>query len=182
MRLAQPLRTEPIADLLVGRRREDQVACRLEALPRERRERNRTCGDLPLHVERAATPHLAIAQLTAERVCAPFRRIREHDVGVRQEEQGRPLPPPRNTRNEVGTFGNPRKQVHLRTAFLQVASKKLGRSGLVARRIRRVDADQLLQELRDLVAGRDRRHQRRVPRIIRYSRGASTRPLVIRES
>src|SRR5207244_8344946 len=91
MRLAQPLRTEPIADLLVGRRREDQVACRLEALSRERRERNRTCGDLPFHVERTASPPLAIAQLTAARVCAPFRRICEHDVGVRAEEQARPV-------------------------------------------------------------------------------------------
>ena len=35
MRLAQPLRTEPIADLLVGRRREDEIAGRAEPVTRE---------------------------------------------------------------------------------------------------------------------------------------------------
>src|SRR6185437_2092120 len=47
MGLAQPLRAEACADLLVGGRGKDEVACRLEAFAREGCDRNGTRRDLP---------------------------------------------------------------------------------------------------------------------------------------
>ena len=164
---------EPGADLFVGSRREDEVPCGLEALTRERGQRHRARGDLSLHVECAATPHLAVAQLAAERIRAPFGCVGQHDVGVRKEEQRGPVAATADACDEVGALGHPRVQLDLRAARLEVLAEQLGRRGLVARRVGRVDADELLEELRDLVADRDRRHQRRVPRMIRYSRPAA---------
>ncbi|MEN3313008.1 MAG: hypothetical protein V7645_2337, partial [Actinomycetota bacterium] len=74
-----------------------------------------------------------------------------------EEEQRRPIAATSQTCNEVGTLGHARIQLHLGAVLLQVLAEKLGGSGLIARRVRGVDADQLLQELGDLVAGRDRR-------------------------
>src|SRR5437868_14781782 len=51
MLAAQPREAEVVADLLVGRRGEDQVAARLEPLARQRGDRNRIRRDLSLHVE-----------------------------------------------------------------------------------------------------------------------------------
>ena len=156
MGLAEPLRTEPVTHFLVGSRGEDQVARRLEPFTRKRGERNSAGGDLSLHVEGAATPHLPVTQLTPERIRAPLRRVCEHDVGVREEEQRRPFAATRYARNEVRAFGHTRIQVHLCAALLEVLAQNLRRRGLVARRVGRVDADQILQELGDLVAQRDR--------------------------
>ena len=159
MRLAQPLRTESVTDLLVGSRGKDEVARRLEALTCERCKRDSTGCNLPLHVERPAPPHRAVAQLAAERVRAPLGRVREHDIGVREEEQRRPVAATRDARNEVCSFRHPRVQLHLRAVFLEVLAEKLCRGGLVARRVGRVHADELLQELGHLVAERNRRHR-----------------------
>ena len=80
MGLAQPLRAEARADFLVGCRGEDQVACRLEAFPRERRERNGARRHLPLHVERAAAPDLAAhaARRRRDRRSTPLRLRARH--------------------------------------------------------------------------------------------------------
>src|SRR6266568_149515 len=59
---------------------------------------------------------------------------------------------------------------------LEVVAQQLGRTGLVPRRIRGVDADQPLQELGHLVAEGERSHQRLLPRISRYSRSSRTLP------
>src|SRR5581483_4226889 len=67
MLAAEPREAEVVADLLVGGRSEDQVAGRLEALTRERGDRDRARRDLALHVERAAAPDLVVADLAGER-------------------------------------------------------------------------------------------------------------------
>jgi hypothetical protein len=61
MRLAQPLRSEARADLLVGGGGKDEVARGLEPFPRQRGDRDCTRRDLPLHVQRAAAPDLTVA-------------------------------------------------------------------------------------------------------------------------
>src|SRR5204863_9203625 len=63
VRLAEPREAEVVAHFLVGGGGEDQVAGRLEALAGERRDRDRARRDLALHVERAASPDLAVAEL-----------------------------------------------------------------------------------------------------------------------
>src|SRR5207249_986078 len=89
MGLAQPFRAEPGANFLVGGGREDQVSRGLEALPRERCDRDGARSDLSLHVERTAPPDLTVAQLAAEWVRRPLGRVREHDVRMREEQQPR---------------------------------------------------------------------------------------------
>src|SRR5207302_3786398 len=103
---AQPLRSEARADLLVGRRGEDQVSGRLETVSRERGDRYRFSRHLTFHVERAASPHLTAAQLAAERIRFPLSGIGEHDVCMREQQQARTSPLPGDSRNEVRAFGN----------------------------------------------------------------------------
>ena len=73
----------------------------LEPLARERRDRDRVRRHLALHVERAAAPDLAVAQLARPRVDAPLGRVGEHRVGVREEQQPRPVAAPGDARDEV---------------------------------------------------------------------------------
>ncbi len=151
MRLAQPLEAEAGAGLLVGGRREDQIAARPEALARERRDRNRVRRDLALHVESAAAPDHSVAQLARERRHRPFGRVREHDVRVAEEEE-RGAVPTRDPRDEIRTLRRPRDQLALDAVGGEVVAQELRRRGLVAGRVRRVDADQPLEEVGDLFA------------------------------
>ena len=152
----EPLQPEVVADLLVRGRGEDQVAGRLEALARERRQRDRVRRDLPLHVERTSTPDLAVAQLAAERVRVPLRRVGEHDVRVREERERGAAVRPAHPRDEVRPVGHVRVQLALDPRLVEVRAQELRGGRLVAGRIRRVDADQLLEEPGDLA-------QRRLP-------------------
>ena len=86
---------EPVAvvaaDLLVGGGDEQQVTRGLEPLAHERRERDGSGGDLVLHVERAASPDLAVDEFARPWVAIPLAGIREHGVRVAEERQRRPV-------------------------------------------------------------------------------------------
>ena len=71
--LAEPLQAEAVADLLVGGRREDQVAGRPEALAGERGDRDGVRRHLALHVERAAPPDFPV-RAPRPRTAAPTTR------------------------------------------------------------------------------------------------------------
>ena len=161
---AEPREAEVVTDLLVGRGREDHVPRGLEPVAGERGDRNRVRRDLALHVERAAPPHLPVAELARPRVDLPLGRVREHRVRVREEEEPRPLAAARYPRHEVGALGNPRVELARHPVLLQVRAQVLGRDGLVSGRIHGVEPDESLQEARHLVAKRHGRHQRRRPR------------------
>src|ERR671923_319694 len=158
MCLAEPLEAEARADLLVGAGGEDQVAARLKALPRQRGERDRARNDLSLHVERAASPDLPVAQLAGPGVELPLGRVGENGVGVRQQHEPRPAPAARDPGDEVRPLRDLRQQLRLDAAVAQVLAKEFRGPCLVPGRVDRVDADQLLEELRRLLAQRDRRH------------------------
>src|SRR4029453_6859628 len=131
-------RAEPGTDLFVGGGAEDQIAGGLESFTRQRRDRDRFRGDLSLHVERAATPDLTVAQLTAERIGAPLRGVGEHDVRVREEEKRRAVAASGNTCDQVRALGNLRVQLALHAALLEVVAQELRGGRLVARGVRRV--------------------------------------------
>ena len=139
---AEPGEPEAVADLLVGGRREDQVAGRLEALADERGEGNCVRGDVALHVERAAAPHLALPHLAGERRHRPLGRVGQDDVRVTEEEQGRAVAAPRYARDEVRPLGHPRVRVATRAVRLEVLAQELGRGRLVSGRVSRVHLDQ----------------------------------------
>jgi hypothetical protein len=153
----EPVEPEPLPDLLVGRRDEDEVAATAPSLPRERGQRNRARRHLPLHVERPSAPDEPVAELAAERVDAPLARIRRNDVRVREQRERLAAAGAADPRDEVRPLGRPRVLLALDTRVLEVGAEELGRRGLVAGRIRGVETDQLPQELDRLVA------QRRLP-------------------
>ena len=150
--LAEPGQAEVVADLLVGGRDEDQVAARLEPLAGQRRDRDSAGRDLALHVERAATPDLAVAQLARPRIDLPLARVRDDRVRMREQQEARPVSAPGNARDEVRPLRDLRVQLALDAVLGEVVAQQLGRLRLVPRRVDRVEPDQLLQELRDLVA------------------------------
>ena len=157
--LAQPLGAEARADLLVGGRSEDEIAGGLEAFTGERGHRDCARGDLALHVERAASPDLAVSQLAAERVRRPLRRIRQYHVGVREKQQAGTVASTGQASNEVRALWNARVELALGAALLEIHAEQLRGSGFVPRRVRRVHTDELLEKLGDLVADGDGRHQ-----------------------
>ena len=159
-----------LPELLVGGGGEDQVACRTKALARERCDRDCAGRDLVLHVERPAAPDVPVTQLARPRVDRPLRRVGEHRVGVREQQQPRPVAAPRNPRDEVRPLGHARVQLALDPERLEVVAQQLGRLGLVPRRVDRVQPDELPKEVDDLVAQRGDRHASS-----RRSRGSSAR-------
>ncbi len=175
MLLDEPLEPEARPDLLVGCRDEDQVAFRLEPVACKRGDRDRARGHLPLHVERAATPDLAVAELARPRIGLPFRGVREHGVRMGQKGQPGPAATPRDPGDEVRALRHLRVELTRDAARLEVFAQHLRSPGLVARRIDGVKPDQLLEKVGDLLAEGNRRHQRRSPRTSRYSRGTATR-------
>ncbi len=151
VRLAEPGEAEAVADLLVGGGGEDQVAGRLEALAGERGDRDRVRGHLPLHVERAAPPDLAVAHLAGERRHRPLGGVGEDDVGVAEQQQRRAVAATRNPGDEAGALGHARVEVAANAVCLEVFAQELGRRRLVAGRVGRVDADEPAEQIGDFV-------------------------------
>jgi len=158
MLLDEPLEPEARPHFFVGCGDEDQVALRLEAVARQRGDRDRARCHLPFHVERAATPDLAVSELARPRVRLPFRGVRKHRVRMGQKGQPRPVAGSGNPGDEVRALRRLRVELARDSIFLEVLAQHLCGPGLVAGRIDRVEPDQLLQKVGDLVAQRDRRH------------------------
>ena len=145
----EPLEPEPRTDLLVGGGDEDHVAGAAPAFARERRERDGGRSHLALHVECAAAPDLVADQLGPERVVLPCGRVGEHDVGMREERERRPVTGAAKPCDEVCTLGHTREELALDPRRLEVVAQQLRRQGLVAGRVRRIDADEPLEQLAD---------------------------------
>ncbi len=152
--LAEPGEPEPLADLLVGASGEDEIARRLEALPRERCDRDRLRRDLALHVDRAAPPELAVANLARPGVELPVGGVGHDGVRVREQQQARPAAASRQARDEVRALRDLRVDLAANAVVAEIVAQQLGRLRLVAGRIDRVEPDQLLEKLRNLVAQR----------------------------
>jgi hypothetical protein len=80
---------------------------------------------------------------------------------MREQRERRAAACASQPRDEVRPLGHLRVQLALDARVLQEVAEQLRRRGLVAGRVRRVDADQLPQELDRLVA------QRRLPSVSR---------------
>ncbi len=172
MRFDQPLQPEAGADLFVGCGDEDEITRPAPAFARERRDRDGRRRNLPLHVERTATPDLVADELAAEGVARPFGRIRQHDVGVREERERRPVTASRDARDEIRPARLAGVERALDACGLEVVAQQLGGDRLVPGRVRRIEPDQPLQEVCDLRPG----SHLRLPSTIRYLRGARIPP------
>ena len=89
MVLGHPLGAPHAAGLLVGDAEVDQVALRAGTLRGQVPERDRHRRREVEHVDRAATPHLAVDQLAPERIVAPALGADRHDIGVAHQAQRR---------------------------------------------------------------------------------------------
>jgi hypothetical protein len=172
MVLGEPHRALAAAGLLVDDAHDQKVAVRrAPARPRER-HRGRDLGRrLGLHVLRPAAPQDPVDHVARPRVALPLRGVGEHGVDVREQAQRRPVagssPAARTARgpgipattgdviltaaakprDEVGAPLGATEQVDLEARVAQHAGEQLLRRALVARRVDRVDAHQLLQQL-----------------------------------
>ena len=147
MLLAEPREAEAVADLLVGRRDEEQVAGRAEALARERRDRDRARRDLALHVERAAPPDLAVAQLARPRIGASTRPDRRARCRCARAGRDGAAAAAGDPRDEIRPLRHPGVELARDAVRLEVAAQMLGGARLVPGRVDRVEPDQLLQEV-----------------------------------
>jgi hypothetical protein len=75
---------------------------------------------------------------------------------VREQRERRSVAAPADARDEIRPLGDPCVQLALDARRLEVLAQQLGRRGLAPGRVRRVEPDQPLEELRDLA-------QRRLP-------------------
>ena len=110
--------------------------------------RRRLGGHLALHVERAAAPDAAVAQLARPRVHGPLLRIGQHGVHVAEEAQPRAVGA-RRAGAPPGWAGpsTAASSSTLEAGLLQQPLQELLRGLLVARRIDRVEPDQALEQL-----------------------------------
>ena len=141
------------ADLLVGRQREEHVPGRAHALPRERGKGHGRGRDVPLHVERAATPHLAVDEVARPRIACPLGRVRENGVRVRHEEQRRPVAPG-EPGDEVCALRGLREELARDAVASEVFLQHGRRACLVPGGIDRIQTDEVPEELRDLIPER----------------------------
>ena len=151
--LHEPREAVVLVDLLVGRQREDEIAGRAEALAPERRERDRACRNLVLHVEGAAAPDLAVDEVARPGIARPLLGIGAHRVGVGEERQRRAVAA-RQPGDEVEPVGGAADELAGNPALLEVVAQELRGDRLVARRVDGVEPEQLLEERRHLLAER----------------------------
>ena len=150
MLIAEPLEPEVVPDLLVCGRDEDQVAGRLEALARQRRNRHGARRDLILHVERSAPPDVVVGEVAGPRVARPLVGIGDDRVRVREEAERRPVAA-LEARDEVGPLRRARIELDLDAVRLEVVAQELRRDRLVPRRVDRVQPQELLEQADRLV-------------------------------
>ena len=91
--------------LLVARQHEDDVACWRLAVARHSEHGRDEHRHAALHVERAATPDLAVDELAGERRMAPLSGFGGNDVYVAVEEKRRCVPPSWDSRDKVRPAG-----------------------------------------------------------------------------
>ena len=146
MLLDEEPRAEVAAALLVAQHGEDDVAGQLHPLRVRAQERGQEHRDAALHVERAATPHPAVLEHAVERRVRPFLPGRgdDVDVAVQQERIGVAAG---KARDEVRPAGNLLVALRLDSCAAQERLDVRDARFLVTGRIRRVETDQLAQEL-----------------------------------
>ncbi len=144
--LHQPPRADPGADFLVRRREEDHVTLERHPGPPQRQERQQLGDPLALHVERAASPHVAVPHRAAKGIDLPELRARQDDVHVMEQDERPPAAVSGEPGVQVRLAGFGLEQLRLDPVAGEHGLEPFGRLELVARRIRGVDRDVLRQQ------------------------------------
>ena len=152
-------RAEVAARLLVGEDAQDHIARRRLPARLRAHERSQHHRDAALHVQRAATPHVAAVELARERRPAPLPARRD-DVDVALQQQRRARSASGQARDQVRALLLARDYLHLAAELLEQAAYPFDALALVARRVARVEAEQLLQQLDGAILNVRARHSR----------------------
>jgi len=145
MLLGEKARAHVAAVLLVAQDHELQRGRRPGLVRRdEGRDAHR---DAALHVERAAPPDVVVDELGAERRLCPLLAGRRDDVDVAVEHERRAAVRARVARDQVRASGDLLDALGLDAAFAKQRLDIRDAGLLVPRRVRRVEADQVTQEL-----------------------------------
>ena len=134
--------------LLVGEDEQDEIAGELDALPLRAQERVHEHRHAGLHVERAAPPDVAVLEPALERRVRPGLAGRRDDVDVALEQQ-RLRAAAGKAADEVRPAGLLLEGLRLEPFLLEQALDERDARRLVARRVRRVEPDQVLEKLSD---------------------------------
>ncbi len=145
--LDEVARAEVAAGLLVGEDDEHEVAGELGALPLRAHEGADEHRDARLHVERAAAPDVAVLEPALERRVRPVLAGGRDDVDVPLEQERRRVAAG-EAADEVRPAGLLLVELRLAARVLELRAEELDARRFVAGRVRRVEPDQLLQELR----------------------------------
>ena len=147
MLVGQELRAEVPAGLLVGDHGEDEPARRHAALglrPHERCDHHRHAA---LHVECASAPDHAVYDLRAEGRMRPLLARSRDDVDVTVEEERRAVARPGQPGDEVRSLGIARVELALDPRSREQPPHVLDALALRSRRVGRVEAKQVAQQL-----------------------------------
>ena len=145
--LDEELRAVVAARFLVRQHGQDDVARKLRCVAGCAQEGGDHHRDAALHVERPASPDPAVDQVAAERRARPALTDGRDDVDVPLQQQGRPVAPAAQARDEIRPRGILCVQLHLASRLLEQSAQERDAVGLVPRRIRGVEADQLTEQL-----------------------------------
>ncbi len=143
-------RAEVAAVLLVAEDAEDEVAARAQLAPGGAEERVDEHRDAALHVERAAAPDDAVDEVARERRARPVLAVRRDDVDVAVEEERRRLARPRDAREQVRARLVAREDPPFDARLVEQAAHVGDAGALVAGRVRRVEPQQVPQQVDDV--------------------------------
>ena len=145
--LDEEARAEVAAGLLVREHDEHEIAGELGALPLRTHEGADEHRDAGLHVECAAAPEIAVLEPALERRVDPVLACGRDDVDVPLKQERRRVAAG-EAADEVRPAGLLLVELRLAARVLEVRAQELDARPFVAGRVRRVEPDQLLQELR----------------------------------
>ncbi len=149
MLLDEKSRPEVAAVLLVAQHREHEVAGRRPLRVRAD-ERVHEHGDAGLHVERTATPDHPVVDVRGERRMRPLLAGGGDHVDVSVEQQRRRLAAAGDAGDQVRPAVRAREDARVDPGAGEQTAHVLDARGLVPWRVRRVEPDQLAQQLDDV--------------------------------
>jgi hypothetical protein len=136
------------AVFLIGLRDQEQIAAGLKTGASKMRDRDTPRRELVLHVARTATPDVAVVvKVSAKRRVRPILSIGRHHIRVAHQCQRWTIARARQASDQIRAFGITRHELNLQPIGLEILLDDHRDRRLAPRRVRRVDAHKIAQQL-----------------------------------
>jgi len=145
--LDEELRPEVAAVLLVAEHNQDQVTRQLQLPTRRTQEGGDVHRDGAFHVDGAAAPHLSVHEVSSEWRSLPLLAGGRDHVDVALQQERRAVACASKPGAEVRPIRLLGIGLRLAARLFQQVPDEADALGFVPRRVRRVESDQLLEEL-----------------------------------